>query len=176
MTIIEVTNKLKSSIKDVSETLVQIPEGSFFTRIDNKWSPAEQAEHLNLSVKPLVLAYGIPKLGIRLLFGKPNRPGRDYPTVLDKYNIKLKNGGSASAPYVPKHLKTDTTRTDVIQSFEHMHAKFITKLNNWDEQSIDKYLLPHPLLGKITLREMLYFTDIHIQHHNKLIHHYYIKN
>ncbi len=57
-----------------------------------------------------------------------------------------------------------------------MHAKFITKLNNWDEQNIDKYLLPHPLLGKITMREMLYFTDLHIQHHNKLIDQHYIKN
>ncbi len=83
MTIIEVTNKLKNSINELSETLAQIPDGDFFTRIDNKWSPAEQAEHLNLSVKPLVLAYAIPKFGIRLLFGKPNRPGRDYPTVLD---------------------------------------------------------------------------------------------
>jgi len=175
MTIIEVTNKLKNSIKALSETLTLMPEATFYARCDDKWSPAEQAEHLKLSVKPLVLAYSLPKFSIRLLFGKPNRLGRDYAAVVDKYTIKLKNGGSASAPFIPKQLKTGTPRTDIIESFEQMHEKFIGNLKHWDEQSVDKYLLPHPLLGKITMREMLYFTDIHILHHNALIHKYYIQ-
>jgi hypothetical protein len=29
--------------------------------------------------------------------------------------------------------------------------------------------LPHPLLGKLTLREMIYFTIYHVQHHHKLV-------
>jgi len=30
-------------------------------------------------------------------------------------------------------------------------------------------LLPHPLLGKVTVREMLYFTIHHVQHHHALV-------
>jgi hypothetical protein len=30
-------------------------------------------------------------------------------------------------------------------------------------------ILPHPLLGKITIREMLYFTAYHVQHHENII-------
>ena len=35
------------------------------------------------------------------------------------------------------------------------------------KKQLDHYLLPHPLLGKITLREMLFFSAYHIQHHTK---------
>ena len=37
------------------------------------------------------------------------------------------------------------------------------------EEDLDYYLLPHPILGKLTLREMLYFTIYHVKHHEKQI-------
>ena len=35
----------------------------------------------------------------------------------------------------------------------------------WPDRSLDRYQLPHPLLGKLTLREMLIFTAYHQMHH-----------
>jgi len=32
-------------------------------------------------------------------------------------------------------------------------------------QSLDKFMLPHPLLGKLAVREMLFFTMYHNLHH-----------
>jgi len=34
-----------------------------------------------------------------------------------------------------------------------------------DEDDLDRVMLPHPLLGKLTLREMLFFTIYHVEHH-----------
>jgi hypothetical protein len=34
---------------------------------------------------------------------------------------------------------------------------------------LDLLILPHPLLGKLTLREMLYFTLYHVEHHEKQV-------
>ena len=39
----------------------------------------------------------------------------------------------------------------------------------WSDAKLDKYIAPHPLLGKITLRELAYFTIYHIQHHLSII-------
>ncbi|MBK7609450.1 MAG: hypothetical protein IPI18_20745 [Saprospiraceae bacterium] len=40
----------------------------------------------------------------------------------------------------------------------------------FSEAEIDRYLIPHPLVGKITMREMFYFTVFHAGHHqNNLI-------
>ena len=126
MTRIEVTKKIDFSIKLMSETLSQFSSEPFFTRKNDKWSPAEQAQHLVLSIKPLQLAYRLPGFALRLLFGKMNRPTRTYEDDIRE------------------------------------------KVENWKESDLDKYVLPHPLLGKISLREMLYFTDFHILHHNTL--------
>jgi hypothetical protein len=36
---------------------------------------------------------------------------------------------------------------------------------SWSEIDLDRYRLPHPLLGKLTVREMLFFTLQHLAHH-----------
>ncbi|MFN2437645.1 MAG: hypothetical protein ABR503_00495 [Chitinophagaceae bacterium] len=41
-------------------------------------------------------------------------------------------------------------------------------LNKYSEEEIDRFVLPHPLLGKLTLREMMYFTIYHVEHHHKI--------
>jgi hypothetical protein len=38
-------------------------------------------------------------------------------------------------------------------------------MHTWSEDDLDNHRLPHPLLGKLTVREMLFFTLYHIQHH-----------
>jgi hypothetical protein len=43
------------------------------------------------------------------------------------------------------------------------------RLKKYSEASLDELILPHPLLGKLTLREMLYFTIYHAGHHHHLI-------
>ena len=168
MTRIEVTKKIDFSIKLMSETLSQFSSEPFFTRKNDKWSPAEQAQHLVLSIKPLQLAYRLPGFALRLLFGKMNRPTRTYEELLDKYHAKLETGATASAAYVPKQLKTGTTPEAVITSLQIAHQQLLKKVEKWKESDLDKYVLPHPLLGKISLREMLYFTDFHILHHKTL--------
>jgi len=38
-------------------------------------------------------------------------------------------------------------------------------LGKWSDKALDNYLLPHPLLGKMTVREILFFTLYHNLHH-----------
>lgn len=173
MTKNEVTNKLKSSIKSFSETIIATPETIFFEGKDGKWSSAEQTRHLMLSVRPLLLAYALPKWVLKLAFGKPNRPTYTYDVLFQKYKVKLEAGGTASAPYQPKPFNATDTPETINLAFLAMHQNFIKKVEHWDDRALNNYLLPHPLLGKITLLEMLYFTDFHIRHHEALIKQYY---
>ena len=39
----------------------------------------------------------------------------------------------------------------------------------WKDAQLDQYIAPHPLLGKITVRELCYFTIYHTQHHLNII-------
>jgi hypothetical protein len=39
----------------------------------------------------------------------------------------------------------------------------------WKDDQLDHYIAPHPLLGKLTLRELCYFTIYHAGHHLNII-------
>jgi hypothetical protein len=49
------------------------------------------------------------------------------------------------------------------------HAAAVEELASlvasWPEKALDRRNLPHPLLGKLTVREMLLFTLYHNRHH-----------
>jgi hypothetical protein len=45
----------------------------------------------------------------------------------------------------------------------------IQQLQKFQEEQFDEIMLPHPILEKITLREMLYFTIYHAEHHRNLL-------
>ena len=47
--------------------------------------------------------------------------------------------------------------------------KMSKKIEKWSEEQLDEFVLPHPLLGKVTTREMLYFTIHHAGDHQLLI-------
>ena len=44
-------------------------------------------------------------------------------------------------------------------------AALVTEVERWSERAMDRYRLPHPLLGQLTVREMLFFTLYHNVHH-----------
>jgi uncharacterized damage-inducible protein DinB len=52
------------------------------------------------------------------------------------------------------------------QSMGQLYAKNVER---WSEKELDKRQLPHPLMGKLTLREMLFFTHYHTLHHGAKI-------
>ncbi len=56
------------------------------------------------------------------------------------------------------------------QNWNKATIKFIAALKNkTGESKLDDYLARHPLLGRITLRELCYFTIYHTEHHLNII-------
>jgi hypothetical protein len=166
----EVIQKLNNEVLLAAAYFQSLPAEKFFTRsVPEKWSPAENAQHLVLSVKPLAMAFSLPKFLLRLMFGKPNRAGRSFDEVVEKYKAKLAAGGKASSPYIPRNISHNTDPKKVIEEFTKAYANFTGKISSVSEPQLDLYLLPHPLLGKLTLREMLYFTVHHVSHHHELV-------
>ena len=60
-------------------------------------------------------------------------------------------------------------KEELLKRFLEAKDLLVKNLDRWPKGSLDKYQLPHPLLGKITVREMLYFTIYHTQHHRKIL-------
>ena len=108
-----------------------------------------------------------PPLQALLWYGavrKANRPSRTYDELVMKYKTKLTAGGKASRPFIPSVVGFEK-KAGLIKKYAAQKQKLIAKIEKQSEADLDKYILPHPLLGKVTLREMLYFTIHHNEHH-----------
>lgn len=133
-----------------------------------KWTAAQQLDHIHKSVKPLTQAVGYPKFVSRLLFGKANRPSKSYEQLINRYNEKLLLGGRASGRFLPPTISS-SQKDVLIKLILASVNKMCKHLEKFSETDLDNLILPHPLLGKITIREMLYFTAYHVEHHQAII-------
>ncbi|HEY3430804.1 MAG TPA: DinB family protein [Cyclobacteriaceae bacterium] len=147
-------------IKQVSA----LPDAEFLYSNNGKWTAGQQLEHLMKSVRPVTLAFALPSFLMKLIFGKANRPSKTYDALVEKYQSKLATGGKSSAPFIPKAVSVGDKEKLAKQLLALVHS-LATRTGKFSEEQLDVLILPHPLLGKLTFREMLFFTIYHVQHH-----------
>lgn len=158
--IIEAVNK---NVDLITDLISEISEDQLRRSENGKWSVAENLVHLNKAVAPINIALSLPKISF-LVFGKAD-VHRSYDEVVAAYQLKLKQGAVASLPYVPSKRSKQIGKDRLIQEFKEHYSVLVTKLAKWSESELDRYRLPHPIIGKMTMREMLFFTVYHIKHH-----------
>ena len=164
----EILKASKIIFNQLTDACLQIPDKKFFLQPTEKWSIAENVDHLTRSVKTTRWAYSLPKFIVQMIFGKPNRSSRSYDELVTKYKLKLEQGGKASGRYIPKN--TTSKKVEIIQEWQRRNEKYLEALElNWKDEQLDQYIAPHPLLGRITLRELCYFTIYHTEHHLNII-------
>lgn len=164
----EITSALDEKVNSFNNFIAALDKEKFEATPDGKWSAGQNLDHLIRSIKPLHLAYALPKFILKLLFGKANRPSKQYDELVAKYKAKLSAGGRASGPFIPPPVSF-TQKDILINRYQQHKQKLIKKIQQQGEEDLDKYILPHPLLGKLTLREMLFFTVHHNEHHLELL-------
>ncbi len=148
--------------------LQQMDESAFVYHQPDKWSAGMQLAHMNKSLAPVILAFSLPKFLLRLVFGKMNRSPKSYADIVTKYSQKIAAGQKATAPYIPKPVAF-SAREKLIQKLTQQVEQLNHKIARCSAEELDTLLLPHPILGKITLREMIYFCIYHVAHHEHII-------
>jgi len=53
----------------------------------------------------------------------------------------------------------------LLEQWSKASSELVLVAEKWNESELDGYLLPHPLIGKLTIREMLFFTMYHNLRH-----------
>ena len=160
----DITNGLENSFDNLVLFIHSLDNNQFGSRPNGKWSAGQQLDHLIRSVKPLNLAFRLPKFIFPLLFGKMNRTPKTFEELKLKYSEKLSNGGKASGRFIPPVINFEDA-SNKIRAYLKQKEKLIENIQSFTELQLDTILLPHPLLGKLTVREMLFFTIYHVQHH-----------
>jgi len=162
----DIIQELEMVSKEFTGFCSTISDTFFFQQPADKWSVSQNVKHLTTATRITGLAFLLPKFIVRIYGGKPNRTSRSYDELVAKYKLKLAQGGRASGPYIPKIISEKEDKRKMLRLF----SKAMNKMNKniqkkWKDPQLDQYIAPHPLLGKITLRELCYFTIHHTRHH-----------
>ncbi|MBS1617555.1 MAG: DinB family protein [Bacteroidetes bacterium] len=166
MTRSEIATRLREDHKRFAVMLSSQTDEDFVRAADGKWTAGHQLDHIYRSVVPLRTAMQLPGFVPRLLFGRAKAPSHSYEEVVAKYKERLSAGGQAVGRYRPKPVSVSSRNRQIIKLTDTVE-KLAKKVEKMDEEKLDSIVLPHPLLGKITLREMLHFTIYHVGHHHK---------
>lgn len=170
LTIEDISAKLNEASAAFTAYCSSLTNEQFFLQPPEKWSAAQQVRHLIKATDTARLAFTLPKFMVRIVGGKPNRASRSYDELVAKYKLKLEQGGRASGRYIPKPILPSYGKEKLLNEFNRSMEKFAEALRkNWKEEQPDQYLAPHPLMGRITLRELCYFTIYHTYHHKENI-------
>ena len=162
----KITTSLRNNHASFIHLIGQLNETQLQQSDSRQWSPAQQLEHICLSVRPVLLAFQLPRFIPRLLFGTVKKPSRSYDELVNDYRIKLQQGGKSPSTFVPGKAVNSLKRLQQLEKSIDRLCRIVDRLS---EKELDNCLLPHPLLGKLTMREMLYFTIYHVTHHQQQV-------
>lgn len=163
----KINEELSKHHQEFDALIDRLPLEVFEDNSADKWSAGQLQQHIILSLKPIVLAMRLPKFLLRYQFGLTNRPPRSYEELVVRY-LKALDGRAAVAPkrFTPEQIGREAKQRQTIQ-FNKLINRLMQLVNKWSEDDLDLYVIPHPLMGKLTFREILYFTIYHVQHHKK---------
>jgi hypothetical protein len=159
---------LSAAHQALAETLTAVDQ--LFKLVDDekinfkpteKWSFGEEMVHLTLSTNGTAMLLSSPEER----FVPSDHPSRTYEEIGAEYREKLALNPTIGQAFADKEAK--------IYTLEGLQANFaaatqaaLQSLSNWEEEKSDLLMVwKHPLLGKMTAREMVYFTVYHSRHH-----------
>lgn len=169
----EIIANLMDSHSKFWDTAIQLPNPTI--GINGKWSVYQNVDHINISIMRLGNYLALPKSQIETLCGLSERMSTTYEKLVKIYLNAMSSGVKATDSFIPE-LNLNGNIEELINHGKNLLEIFISNLNDWTEEELDLYHCPHPALGTITVRETLYFTIYHVQHHEKIIIRHYLKN
>lgn len=159
----EILDTITAIADEYNGLMESLSKDAFISGLPGKWTIANNIEHLINTNTVTTLAFLMPRPVLGAGFGKHSGASRDLKELIRSYQLAISSGSGSPLLYVPKvpFISKDLLKKGFNLSVESL----IDAADQWTEADLDIYLLPHPILGKLTAREMLGFTAYHMYHH-----------
>jgi hypothetical protein len=165
---IEIVNALRALASDGLSFWSGIDPDLFAARLGQAWSPAENVLHLIKSTTPVTKALNLPGPTLITMFGSGGAKSESFEGLRDRY-LSLLTGGVDAGRFAPdEHVPPAdhaAWQSELVGECRDAVLALAEAAGRWEESDLDMYQIPHPLLGKLTVREMLFFTLYHHSHH-----------
>jgi hypothetical protein len=146
--------------KEVSDYINSLTEEQFVYGHNGKWTAGQQFSHVYLTLTPFPKALASRAFIIRQ-FGRIDRPNWDYEEVVRKY---LKTSLKAPQQFLPERVDPEQ-RAIITTDLQKISLTIEQLLDEFTDEELDTLVLPHPLLGNMTIRELFYLMTYHATHH-----------
>jgi hypothetical protein len=169
---LEFSTALGALLASGTACLARFPDSIFFAPQGAAWSPSDHIRHLTKAAVPLALALRMPRWMIGLRFGRGSSRSRSFTEMRDIYLATLARGAQAgrfSPEPEPAPAAPQQRRQEIMNAWAGATVDLQGIIATWPEEALDRHRLPHPLLGRLTVREMLAFTVYHTAHHLRRI-------
>ena len=131
-----------------------------------KWTTGQHILHLVNSLQLLNNALSYPKFVLKYKFGVCNRASRDYSVVAKNYQQKLIDNLDKAQKFNQGLKKPSLKeRERLLTRLQIQEKKLQYKTKKISDKNLDSLVIPHPLMGKMTLREIIMWTAHHTAHH-----------
>lgn len=148
-----------------AEYIRSLPEDRYAYGRDGKWSAGQQLAHVYLCLVPMEKALGSKEF-ILQKFGKIDRPVLGYDLIVDHYLTALAQGGKAPERFVPD-ASAGADKAGLSAGLRELLDRIRQQYEGYTDEELDTLVLPHPLLGPLTVREMFYLMAYHATHHHR---------
>lgn len=156
---LELFNWLKDQSKD-----------AFKKGPEEKWTTGQHIVHLVDSIQQVNRALSYPKFLLKYKFGKSNREVRAYDAIVQRYQEKLsKNQDKAREFNIEVKTPDQKKYNELLHTLQIQNKKLQHKTNKWKDKNLDNLILPHPLMGKMPVREIIMWTAYHTEHHTAIL-------
>ncbi len=160
----EIKESFKKSYSSFTNYIDGLNKDEFTFIYPAKWSAGQQLKHIVLCVYPLVKIFGMLNTIIEQNFGTTKAQSRSYDILVADYLKELNQGGKAPNQYVPE-IVLENKKSELIKTLLKLINKLNTEIEVFTENELDTLSIPNPLLGNISLRDMLYNAIYHVEHH-----------
>jgi len=164
VTKLEILAALESNASSLADLFAAAPDARLFAGDSEHWGPAHHLLHLTRT-----------SLAIQRGLGSPSLPA--HSTARSRTYAEVRDAAAASLTAAPKErllemgrvvvVEPGARREDIVKAFLAASGELRSAAARWDEQELDRHAMKHPLLGELTVREMLFFCVFHERHHAK---------
>jgi len=166
VTQVEIIAALESNAQSIVGFFSGLSDPVAFDGDADHWSPAHHLVHLtkaNVAVERALRSGALPL--------HPSGRSRTYAEVRDAATTSLAG--------TPKDRLLEMGRTvgipsgagvvEIVSAFSSTGVALRAAASTWSEDALDRHALVHPLMGELTVREMLLFFIVHERHHLKIV-------
>ena len=166
----DIINVLEEKHQQLFNWLEKQPDENWNKGPEGKWTTGQHIEHLVDSLKKLNHAMSYPKFLLKYKFGTSNRDLRSYNEVAKRYQEKL-SANQDRARAFNKNVQTPplNKKNRLLTTLGIQNKKLQHKTKKWKDKDLDNLIIPHPLMGKMPIREIVMWTAHHTEHHTNTL-------